>query len=170
MCSMPQTCTFFCSLLRVAIQFYSFFFFFKFFIKTTGPGCLNLESAFFCKCISVALPIYWPLLWCIIPALFAYSLACHPYIFFTFLMFLFSCSYSTVPGIYDSKQTQGRREDCWGPGQIQKVGPIRGGSGGTPPGNFAILHALKCVLGASEAPFRACIHTAHTYLPVAVFV
>ena len=26
-----------------------------------------------------------------------------------------------------------------------------------PPGNFEILHALKCTLGASEAPFRACI-------------
>ena len=25
-----------------------------------------------------------------------------------------------------------------------------------PPGNFEILHALKCVLGAPEAPFRAC--------------
>ena len=30
-----------------------------------------------------------------------------------------------------------------------------GGSGGTPAGNFEILHALKCVLGAIEALFRA---------------
>ena len=35
-------------------------------------------------------------------------------------------------------------------------GLCEGGSGGMPPGNFEILHALKCVLGASEAPFRAC--------------
>ena len=33
-----------------------------------------------------------------------------------------------------------------------------------PPGNFEILHALKCVLGASEAPFRACIQYINTYL------
>ena len=38
----------------------------------------------------------------------------------------------------------------------------KGGSGGTPPGNFAILHALKCVLGASEAPFRSYIQYIHT--------
>ena len=31
-----------------------------------------------------------------------------------------------------------------------------------PPGNFEILHALKCVLGASEAPFRAYIQYIHT--------
>ena len=35
-----------------------------------------------------------------------------------------------------------------------------------PPGNFVILHALKCVLGASEASF----HAVCTYLPVAIFV
>ena len=29
--------------------------------------------------------------------------------------------------------------------------------------NFWILHALKCVLGASEAPFRACIQYIHTW-------
>ena len=54
---------------------------------------------------------------------------------------------------------QGRREDWGGPGHTQKVGPHKidcvGGSGGTPPGNFEILHALKCVLGAPEAVFRA---------------
>ena len=33
---------------------------------------------------------------------------------------------------------------------------VWGGSGGTPPGSFEILHALKCVLGAPEALFRAC--------------
>ena len=32
-----------------------------------------------------------------------------------------------------------------------------GGSGGTPPEHFGSLHALKCVLGPSEAPFCACI-------------
>ena len=31
------------------------------------------------------------------------------------------------------------------------------GVGGTPPENFEVLHALKRVLGASEAPFCACI-------------
>ena len=43
------------------------------------------------------------------------------------------------------------------------------GSGGTPPENFELLRALKCVLGASEAPFL-CMHTVHTYLQVGVFV
>ena len=38
-----------------------------------------------------------------------------------------------------------------------------------PPENFELLRALKCVLGASEAPFL-CMHTVHTYLQVAVFV
>ena len=42
---------------------------------------------------------------------------------------------------------------------MQKVGPCKmdcvheGGLGSTPPGNFEILHALKCVLGAPEALF-----------------
>ena len=36
-----------------------------------------------------------------------------------------------------------------------------GGSGGMSPENFEILHALKCVLGAPEALFRAC--TQHIY-------
>ena len=44
----------------------------------------------------------------------------------------------------------------------------KGGSGGTPPENFEVLHALKRVLGASEAPFCACIQ--YIYLQVAVFV
>ena len=35
--------------------------------------------------------------------------------------------------------------------------------------NFEILHALKCVLGTSEAPF-SCIHTVNTYPKVAVFI
>ena len=30
-------------------------------------------------------------------------------------------------------------------------------------GSFEVLHALKCVLGASVAPFL-CMHTVHTYL------
>ena len=34
---------------------------------------------------------------------------------------------------------------------------------GTPPvKNFEILHALKCVLGAAEASFLACIQYIHT--------
>ena len=58
------------------------------------------------------------------------------------------------------------REDWQGPEQIQKVGPapqmgcVRG-VWGTPPGNFEILHALKCVLGAPEVLFCAC--TKYTY-------
>ena len=51
-------------------------------------------------------------------------------------------------------------------GNYKRWGPYyrlcEGGSGGMPPGNFEILHALKCVLGASEAPFRACIQYIHT--------
>ena len=31
-----------------------------------------------------------------------------------------------------------------------------------PPENVKILHALKCVLGASEAPFRVYIQYKHT--------
>ena len=38
---------------------------------------------------------------------------------------------------------------------------MQGGSGGTPPENFEVLHALKRVLGASEAPFCACIQYIH---------
>ena len=41
-------------------------------------------------------------------------------------------------------------------------GLCEGGSGGTPPGNFEILHALKCVLGAPEALFRACTQYIYT--------
>ena len=32
-----------------------------------------------------------------------------------------------------------------------------------PPENYEILHALKCVLGASEVPFR--VHAYCTYIP-----
>ena len=40
---------------------------------------------------------------------------------------------------------------------------VQGGSGGMPPENFEVLHALKHVLGASEAPFCACIqHNTYT--------
>ena len=54
---------------------------------------------------------------------------------------------------------QGCREDCWGPGQIQKVEPLLcESSRGVPQ---EILHALKCVLGASEAPFHTCIQYIH---------
>ena len=47
--------------------------------------------------------------------------------------------------------------------QMQKWGPycVRG-VGGTPPENFEILHALKCVL---RAPFCACIQ----YIPTCLF-
>ena len=36
------------------------------------------------------------------------------------------------------------------------------GSGDMPPGNFEILHALKCVLGAPEALFCACTQYIYT--------
>ena len=64
---------------------------------------------------------------------------------------------------------QGRREDCGGPAYI-KVGPMgEGGLGAcTPPGNFEILHALKCFLGLLR--LFSSMHTVHKYLPVAVFV
>ena len=72
-----------------------------------------------------------------------------------------------------SAKNQGRREDWGGQGQMQKVGPHKmdcvggGGAGGTPPGNFEILHALKCVLGAPEAFF---VHAhSNIYLQVVVF-
>ena len=50
---------------------------------------------------------------------------------------------------------QGRREDCGGPAYI-KVGPMgEGGLGAcTPPGNFEILHALKCFLGLLRLLFE----------------
>ena len=32
-----------------------------------------------------------------------------------------------------------------------------------------ILHALRCVLGTSEAPF-SCMHTVHTYHQIAIFI
>ena len=33
-----------------------------------------------------------------------------------------------------------------------------------PPGNFKILHAVQCVLGASESPFLA-VDTILSYIP-----
>ena len=54
----------------------------------------------------------------------------------------------------------------WGWGGLQKVGPYKmdcvGGVWGTPPGNFEILYALKCVLGAPEALFHACTQYIYT--------
>ena len=47
----------------------------------------------------------------------------------------------------------------WG---AHSIDCVRGGLGARAPGNFAILHALKCVLGASEASFRAYIQYIHT--------
>ena len=39
------------------------------------------------------------------------------------------------------------------------------GSRGMPSENFEILNALKCVLGASEAPLIfSCMYTLHNYL------
>ena len=57
----------------------------------------------------------------------------------------------------------GTQDKCkkWGPTKWV----VCGGSGGTPPGNFEILHALKCVLGAPEA-FLSCTHTVHMHRPI----
>ena len=41
-------------------------------------------------------------------------------------------------------------------------GPQNGLCEGTPPGDFEIVHALKCVLGAPEALFRACTQYIYT--------
>ena len=53
-----------------------------------------------------------------------------------------------------------------GQGKYKEWGPAKWivweGNGSTPPGNFEILHALKCVLGAPEAPSHAC--TQYIYL------
>ena len=69
--------------------------------------------------------------------------------------------------------TRGHREDWRDPGQIRKVGAIIKtvweGLGEPSSENFELLHALKCVLVASEAPFCACIQFIHTcQLPIAV--
>ena len=37
------------------------------------------------------------------------------------------------------------------------------GEGDMPPGNFEILHTLKCVLGVSETSFHACVQYIHTF-------
>ena len=56
-------------------------------------------------------------------------------------------------------------EDWPGPGQIQKVGPhnmdCARRSGGTPPGNVDMLHALKYVLRGPVALF---VHAHRTYI------
>ena len=53
-----------------------------------------------------------------------------------------------------------------GAGQIQKVGPHQMGCvrgvWWHAPGNFEILHAVKCVLGAPETLFRACTQCIYT--------
>ena len=46
--------------------------------------------------------------------------------------------------------------------KVSKLWIVQGQSGGAPLGNFEILHALKCVLGALEALFRACIQHIYT--------
>ena len=62
-------------------------------------------------------------------------------------------SYSVVIIVRAAKRIGGAqgKDKKWGPA----IWMVRGGSGGMPPGNFEILHALKCVLGASEALFCA---------------
>ena len=54
-------------------------------------------------------------------------------------------------------------------GKCKKRGPqyrlCKGGLGVCPNKNFEVLHALRCVLGASEAPFCACNSTYVPNLP-----
>ena len=61
-----------------------------------------------------------------------------------------------------------------GQSKYKKRGPYNidcvRGVWGTPPENFEVLHALKRVLGVSEAPFCACIQYIYIHLQVAVFV
>ena len=46
---------------------------------------------------------------------------------------------------------------------IYMIGRLwKGGLGARPQKNFEVSHALKCVLGASEAPFCACIQYIRT--------
>ena len=42
---------------------------------------------------------------------------------------------------------------------LVSINTIKRGLGRMPPINFEILHALKCVLGASEVPFHEYIYT-----------
>ena len=49
------------------------------------------------RCRDGALPIRWPLLSCIIRTLFAYFLACHPYIFLHFYCFYFYFYFLVFP-------------------------------------------------------------------------
>ena len=70
-------------------------------------------------------------------------------------------SHSQTVSITNSGAPRGLGGGGGGAGQIQKVGPsnidcVGGLHGGTPPGNFEILHALKCVLEAPETLFCAC--------------
>ena len=72
-------------------------------------------------------------------------------------------------GFLEDVNTQGCQED-WGAQGKYKNQIIndtdRARSGGR---NFESLHALRCVLGTSEAPFL-CTHAVNTYPKVAVFV
>ena len=52
------------------------------------------------RCRDGALPICWPLLLCIIPTLFAYFVACHPYIFFTFFVKSLQYLYVHIPSLW----------------------------------------------------------------------
>ena len=75
---------------------------------------------------------------------------------------------------YFSQEAENRAAERMGgaQGKYKKRGPYidcARGVWGTPPENFEVLHALKRVLGASEAPFVHAYST-YIYLQVAVFV
>ena len=76
----------------------------------------------------------------------------------------FTCMYtfhSTHKQQWERYTTRAAKRIVGAQGKYKKWDPFyrlcEGGLGRTPPGNFEILLALKCVLGASEAPFCACI-------------
>ena len=66
------------------------------------------------RCRDGALPICWPLLSCIIPTLFAYFLACHPYIFLHFLkFFIFLYILAAYPGSFSGGKEPGCMWQTW---------------------------------------------------------
>ena len=97
-------------------------------------------------------------------------------IYFAWMVVLVSCTLVQCSSIVDHSKKCVPLSNCTGyggraaerivgaQGNYKKWGHtidcVRGVWGHTPP-KIEILHALKCVLGASEAPFRACIQYMH---------
>ena len=80
------------------------------------------------------------------------------------MRFTYMCTFhSTHKQQWEQYTTRATKRIVGAQGKYKKWDPFyrlcEGGLGRTPPGNFEILLALKCVLGASEAPFRSCIQS-----------